>query len=272
VIDEYSKKFADHDKAHPPKAAIDGVKKLNKLARKYLRRVHFCHMTTAAEVIAAKQGNKPLAIVAPLGEKRNIFTCEVSPHHLFLSTSDLPKLKEMGICNPPLRQKAEVAKLWKCINNIDCIASDHAPHTMADKQKGAPGFPGVQTMIPLLLHAVLGKKLNISRAVELFSQGPARDFTMFRKGRIAPGYDADLIMFDTHQNWKVSASDLYSKAGWSPYEGWCLRGKILGTFVRGEQAYWDGEILVRPGYGERAQRTAQIGTERLVLRKHSKER
>lgn len=271
IIEQCSAKYNEHEKSHPPKAALVAVKNINKLARKYSRRVHFCHLTTAAEVEAAKQGNKPLAQNA-LGEKRDLFTCEVTPHHLFLSTSDLPNLKQMGVCNPALRQKADVAKLWKCINNIDCIASDHAPHTVAEKEKGAAGFPGVQTMIPLLLHAVLGKKLGINKAVEMFAEAPAKNFTLYRKGRIAPGYDADLIMFDTQQNWKVSTNELYSKAGWSPYEGWCLRGKILGTFVRGEQAYWDGEILVRPGYGERVQRTAQIGTERLVLRKHSKER
>jgi dihydroorotase-like cyclic amidohydrolase len=123
-----------------------------------------------------------------------------------------------------------------------------------------------------MLHAMLGKKISINEVVRLCCEGPAQAFTIKRKGGIVAGNDADLVIFDPKDSWHITSDSLYSKAGWSPYEGWTLRGKILGTFVRGEQAYWDGEIIARPGFGQRLQRCEQIGANRLVLRKHSKER
>jgi len=119
---------------------------------------------------------------------------------------------------------------------------------------------------------MLGKKIDLKEVVRLCSSGPANAFTMQRKGGIVAGNDADLVVFDPKDSWHITSDSLLSKCGWSPYEGWTLRGKILGTFVRGEQVYWDGEIIVKPGYGERIQRCEQIGNERLVLRKHAKER
>ncbi|PIT84600.1 hypothetical protein COU37_02460 [Candidatus Micrarchaeota archaeon CG10_big_fil_rev_8_21_14_0_10_45_29] len=266
------KKFTEHEKIHSPEAELKSVKEINSLARKFKRRVHFAHLTLAASVRAAKIGNSMIKPLLPNEAERPFLTCEVTPHHLFLSTDDLKKLKGYGMVNNPLRKKSEVAKLWKMLPHIDMVASDHAPHSPADKAAGAPGFPGVQTMAPLLLHAVVGKKLKINEAVRLLSSGPAKAFTISRKGKIAPGYDADLMVFDPADSWKVDASTLFSKAGWSPYEGWTLRGKVLGTILRGEQVFWDGEILVKPGFGELVQRSPKIGSERLVLRKHSKER
>ncbi|MFH1306865.1 MAG: dihydroorotase [Candidatus Micrarchaeota archaeon] len=272
IIDENKKKFKEHEKIRSTKAALSGVKKINKLARKFKRRVHFCHLTTSAEVKACKVGNSKIRLPVKDATSVQLHTCEVSPHHLFLSTADLPKLRQYGISNPPLRTKAEVAKLWKALSHVDCIASDHAPHLSSEKERGAPGFPGVQTMVPLLLSKVFERKFSLKKAVQLFSSGPAECFTIQRKGKIASGYDADFMVVDPQQSWKINSQELFSKAGWSPYEGLTLKGKILGTFVRGEQVHWDNEILVRPGYGERIQCAKKIGSERLVLRKHSKER
>ncbi|MFH0927089.1 MAG: amidohydrolase family protein [Candidatus Micrarchaeota archaeon] len=272
IIEKNSKKYSSHEDIHDQRAALEGVKYIKELAQKFKRRVHFVHMSTAAEVKAAKAGGLTLEPTIAGEKPLPLHTVEICTHHLFLSTSDLERLKGYGIVNPPLRKRAEVAKLWSQLKTADCVATDHAPHTPEDKAAGAPGFPGIQTMYPLMLHAALGKKISIEQAVRLCSEGPASAFTLHRKGKIAPGYDADLILFDPKDSWHISSDSLFSKAGWSPYEGWTLRGKILGTFLRGEQVYWDGEILVKPGYGERAQRADQIGTERLVLRKHAKER
>jgi dihydroorotase-like cyclic amidohydrolase len=108
--------------------------------------------------------------------------------------------------------------------------------------------------------------------VRLFAEGPASAFTLYNKGKIAPGYDADLIIFNPQDSWIIKADNLHSKAGWSPYEGWRLRGRILGVFLRGEQVVWDGELDVRPGFGKAVQRTPIVGSQRLALRKHAKER
>ncbi len=273
LIEARASQFAELEKIRSPALALASVKRVAALARKYKRRVHFCHLTTGPEVQAAKAGSGRFQ-PAPgrRGAGQFMHTVEVSPHHLFLSAADLPRLKGWGIVHPPLRERAAVASLWRNLKKVDCIASDHAPHLPEDKNAGAAGFPGVQTMVPLLLHAVQGGKLKLEEAVRLFSVGPAEAFDLTRKGRIAVGYDADLIVYNPADHWNVSLSDLRSKAGWSPYEGWRLRGKILGVFLRGEQAYWDNEILVKPGFGKPVQRGQSIGAERLDLRKHAKER
>lgn len=272
IIEQNSKKYTELEKIRSPKAALEGVKYINAIARKFNRRVHFVHMTTAAELKAAKKGGGLIESLQKGQPPSPLHTTEVCTHHLFLSTSDLEKLRGYGAVNPPLRPRPEVAKLWNELKNVDCVATDHAPHLPEDKAQGAPGYPGIQTMLPLMLHAMQGKKIDIKDVVRLCCEGPAAAFTLHRKGKIAAGYDADLVVFDPKDSWHITADSLFSKAGWSPYEGWTLRGKILGTFLRGEQVYWDGEILAKPGYGERVQRMDQIGTERLVLRKHAKER
>jgi len=272
IIEQNQKKYKEHEKIRNSKAALEGVKFINSLARKFKRRVHFVHMSTAAELKAAKKSGGQIEPKLKGQKPKPLHTTEVCTHHLFLSTSDLDKLKGYGNVNPALRSRADVAKLWSNLNLADCIATDHAPHLPEEKAQGAPGFPQVQTMYPLMLHAMQGKKIKLKDVVRLCCEGPASAFTLHRKGKIAAGYDADLVIFDPKGSWHITADTLFSKAGWSPYEGWTLRGKILGTFLRGEQVYWDNEILVKPGFGERVQRTDQIGTERLVLRKHAKER
>ncbi|MDE1798342.1 MAG: amidohydrolase family protein, partial [Candidatus Micrarchaeota archaeon] len=273
LVQARAEQFKEHEKIRAPAVALASVKRVAALGRKYKRRVHFCHLTTVPEIKAAKDGSgrfQPLPGRTGLGQ--TMHTVEVSPHHLFLSTADLPRLKGWGMVNPPLRERAAVAGLWRNLKKVDCVASDHAPHLPEDKNAGAAGFPGVQTMVPLLLHAALGGKLKMEEAVRLFATGPADAFALQRKGRIAVGYDADLLVFNPNDHWNVSLSDLRSKAGWSPYEGWRLRGKILGVFLRGEQAFWDNELLVKPGFGKPVQRGLSIGAERLDLRKHAKER
>ncbi|MFH1095826.1 MAG: dihydroorotase family protein [Candidatus Micrarchaeota archaeon] len=253
-----------HEEINSIDVALSAVRKVAAMTRKYRRRVHFCHLTSAAEVNAAKSaaGRKDLPPV----------TLEVAPHHLFLSIEDLPRLGENGRVNPPLRSRREVAKLWKVLKKVDLISSDHAPHLPDEKKGGAPGFPGVQTMFPLLLHAVVGGKLKIEEAVRMACTGPADAFTLHRKGRIVVGNDADLVIFNPADSWTVALADLRSKAGWSPYEGWRLRGKILGVFLRGEQVVWDNDVLVKPGFGKPLQRTDSVGQTRLDLRRHAKER
>ena len=272
LAEKRAAKFDKHEEIRSIEVATAGVKSASALAKKYRRRMHFCHMTTAAEVKLAKAGSGFMPTYDKKKKGLPMHTVEVTPHHLFLSTADLERLKGWGNCNPPLRDRKEVAKLWRMLKQVDMVASDHAPHIPADKETGAPGFPGVQTMVPLMLHAVVGGKLKLEEAVRLFSSGPASAFTMQTKGRIAPGYDADFIVFNPQDHWTVNINDLRSKAGWSPYEGWRLRGKIMGVVLRGEQAVWENELLVRPGSGRPIQRAPMIGTERLDLRKHAKER
>ncbi|MCX8163168.1 MAG: dihydroorotase [Candidatus Micrarchaeota archaeon] len=270
TIDQNKLKYSEHHKIRSIKAAVRAVKNVNLLGRKFKRRVHFCHLTTATEVSTAKSQNKKLSKDLP-GLYPNYFSCEVSPHHLFLSTADIKTLGVYANVNPPLRDKKEVAKLWKKLKYVDCIASDHAPHRIEDKENGASGFPGVQTMVPLVLDAVLNKKLKLQEAVRLFSSGPAKVFNIYYKGEIKEGYFADFIVFDPTASWQIKEEELFSKCGWSPFLKRTLKGKIYCTILRGQQAYLDGKILLKAGEGKPLIRTKQIGQIPLFLKKHSKE-
>lgn len=238
LIDERKEKYKGHGNIRNSQVALTAVKKVAMLGKRYgKRRVHFCHLTTADEVRAAKTWPGASA--------------EVAPHHLFLSVADVERLKGWGNVNPPLRSKAEVASLWKTLKQFDCISSDHAPHTAQDKEAGASGFPGVQTTVPLLLDAVAKKRLTLSEAVRLFATGPAKTFNIANKGKIAAGFDADIIAYEPKGKWAVVQSSLHSKCGWSPYEGMELAGKIDGVILRGEQAVIENEIQVGAGFGRK---------------------
>jgi dihydroorotase len=177
-------------------------------------------------------------------------TCEVSPHHLFLSRDDLPELGTYGRMNPPLRSEARRAAVFERVadGTVDMIATDHAPHTVAEKEQGlwdAPsGVPGVETMLPLLLDAARRGHWSYERVRDLTARTPAEVFDLPHKGRIAAGYDADLVLVDPDSPREIRGADLHSRCGWTPFEGWTGVFPEL-TLVRGHVAY------ERVGDGER---------------------
>lgn len=171
-------------------------------------------------------------------------TCEVTPHHAFLSRADLDTLGTFGRMNPPLRSEERRSAVFDRIVNgtVDIIATDHAPHTQSEKEAtivDAPsGVPGVETMLPLLLAAALDGRLDYSRVRDLVAANPASIFDIPDKGRIAPGYDADLVVFDPDQTTRIDGDQLHSKCGWTPFEG--MEGVFpLLTMVRGTVVYAD---------------------------------
>jgi dihydroorotase len=200
------------------------------------RRVHICHLTTAKEVEMCRQHKRA--------------TYEITPSHLFLSTEDLPVLSSLGRINPPLRDKREQAALWKAIGLDTMIGSDHAPHLVSHKLEGAPGFPGVGTLLPLLLDAAHQKRLDLAQVVRMCCENPADAFGLAQKGRIAAGKDADLVLVAFDESWKITADNRLSKCGWTPFEGRQVFGKIRGVYLRGSLAY-DGEsVISKPGQGK----------------------
>jgi dihydroorotase (multifunctional complex type) len=207
------------------------------------RRIHICHLSTAHE----------LALVRDAKARGVPVTCEVSPHHLFLVQAAEWKLGPLGKMNPPLRSSADVEALWAGLDVIDAIASDHAPHTLAEKQVGmanAPsGVPGLETTLPLLLAAASEGRLMLSDVVRLTSSGPARIFGLARKGRVAAGYDADLVLVNSETKWEIGQEKLWTKCGWTPFTGRQIKGRVERVYLRGRLAFADGEILVEPGYG-----------------------
>ncbi len=209
------------------------------LASKNHRRVHLCHLTTAKEVAMCR--------------KHPNATYEVSPTHLFLSEADLPELRALSRVNPPLRDRTEQKLLWRALGNDTIIASDHAPHLVSHKLEGAPGFPGVGTLLPLMLDFAHRGRLTLPQVAQMCSYNASQAFGLARKGRIAKGLDADLVLVDMKSKWRITAENRLYKCGWTPFEGREVHGKIVSVLLRGKLAY-DGERVVsKPGNGKEAE-------------------
>lgn len=235
-IVERQKKFREHEEIRDKLSSQIACEFALREAGRLERRVHLCHLTTGLEIELCRR--YPNA------------TYEVTPHHLFLSLSGTKSLGRADAVNPPLRDKREVAALWRNIGEDTIVASDHAPHLMPQKLEGAPGFPGVGTMLPLMLNAARNKRLPLQQVARMCSCNPARAFGLASKGEVSAGKDADLVLVDMKKKWKITAENRLSKCGWTPYEGMEVCGKIEAVYLRGSLAY-DGEsVLSKPGDGK----------------------
>lgn len=221
-------------------SAIRATRRAVALARKTARPIHILHVTTPAELEFLK-------------DCRDIATCEVTPQHLTLAGEEAyPRLGTLAQMNPPIRSGAHRDGLWHWVGQgvADVVGSDHAPHTRDEKAGTYPdtpsGMPGVQTLLPLLLDHMAAGRLTLARLVDLTSAGAQRLFRLAGKGRIAAGYDADLSIVDLAGRFTVTGDWLQSRCGWSPFEGMELRGRVVGTFVRGHRVMWEGELHGTP--------------------------
>ncbi|MEO6092280.1 MAG: dihydroorotase [Novosphingobium sp.] len=224
-------------------SAILATRRILKLAREARRPIHVLHVTTPAE----------LELVA---RNRDIASCELTPQHLTLAGEDAyPRLGTYAQMNPPIRSAAHREGLWHWLRQgvPDVIGSDHAPHTLEEKAKPYPdspsGMPGVQTLLPLMLDHVANGRLTLERLIDMTSAGVQRLFGLVGKGRIAAGYDADFTVIDRKGRFTITEDWLASRCGWSPFTGMELRGRVIGTVLRGHVAMWDGEIA-GPAQGE----------------------
>jgi allantoinase len=186
-------------------------------------------------------------------------TAETCPHYLLLEECDMDELGARGKINPPLRDHAARDGLWNLIAEgaVDMVTSDHAPWQLDKKNQSdifanASGAPGVQTLLPTLFsEGVAAGRIDINAFQRLVAEGPARAFGLYpRKGSLSPGADADIVVIDPHARWTVTPETLYSNAGWSPYEGMTLHGRVAKTLVRGRVVYDGSEVVGRPGQGE----------------------
>ncbi len=232
---------AVHSKIRSPEAAEKAVGDVMKYAKDYQGRIHIAHVSTEAEVdlIAA---NKKFGV-----------TCEVSPHHLLLSESDYETLGIKIKVNPPVRGASDLFAMWKNLKFgvIDIIATDHAPHTLEEKEgkyEYVPaGIPEEDTLGPIFLNAVNDEGLSFVELVKFCCERPAEIYGLTGKGKIEEGYDADLVVVDMDEERKVERSKLFTKCGWSPYEGLVLKGWPVMTFIGGELVYEKGEIMGEAG-------------------------
>jgi carbamoyl-phosphate synthase/aspartate carbamoyltransferase/dihydroorotase len=205
----------------------------------YDRPVHIAHISLKEEVLLIKAAK----------ERGINVTCEVCPHHLFLSKDDIPAISNghhgRGEVRPRLATREDVASLWENIDVIDCFATDHAPHTLEEKtsESPPPGFPGLETLLPLLLTAIDNRRLTLDDIIQKSVINPRRIFTL-------PEQPETWVDVDENVEYEIQASNQFTRCGWTPFEGWKVRGKVRKVVLRGQTAFEDGKIVVKPGYGE----------------------
>ncbi len=204
------------------------------LAAAYERPVHFCHISRREEI----------ELIADARMRGLPVTCEVTPHHLFLDQEDAARLGPLGDMRPVLGTADDVAALWEHIDDtIDCIATDHAPHTLEEKESAAPppGVPGLDTSLTLMLTAVQDGRLSLSRLVDLMHHNPRRIFNL-------PPQKDTWIEVDMLEH-VIGDYGVETKCGWTPFEGLEVTGLVSRVILRGQIVFKDGLILTQPGDG-----------------------
>jgi dihydroorotase-like cyclic amidohydrolase len=223
------------------------------------RPIHIAHVSLKEEILLIKAAK----------ERGIKVTCEVCPHHLFL-TADSPLPSPFGsasrgegnlAANPPspsgrgqgegrtevrprLATQTDVDALWANLDVIDCFATDHAPHTLEEKdsENPPPGFPGLETMLPLLLTAVSERRLTINHLLEKMHTNPKRIFNL-------PDQPDTWVEVDEDAVYEIKASEQFTRCGWTPFEGWKVKGRVRKVVLRGRTAFEDGKIIIKKGAG-----------------------
>jgi allantoinase len=240
-----------HNESKPNAVEEKAIREAIELARAARSKLHISHMSTsegASLVAAAKR------------EKVNV-SAETCPHYLTLTRADVLKLGPYLKMSPPLKTEADVLALWRGLANgtVDMICSEHAPGEADEKEVGWEniwdawgGIPSIETMLPIVLSEGVNKKrITLRRAAEVLSENPAKRFGLYpRKGHIKVGADGDFTIVDFSAEKKVKASDLHYKVGWTPYEGWVLKGWPTATIVRGQVVMKDGQIIAKEGLAQ----------------------
>lgn len=206
------------------------------MAALYDRHLHICHVSRREEI----------EIIRLAKENGLKITCEVTPHHLFLDEKDLPKLGSgFAEVRPVLASPEDQAALWDNFDIIDCIATDHAPHTITEKNSDSPppGFPGLETALPLMLTAVNSGRLSIETLISKMYTNPKRIFNL-------PDQPDTYTEINIDHKYSISAKNMFSRCGWTPFEGYPVSGSVSRVVLRGKEAYKEGKILVQPGFGE----------------------
>lgn len=228
------------------------------MAARYQRHIHICHVSRRSEI----------ELIADAKARNLNVTCEVTPHHLFLTESDAEQLGPLGTVRPPLGSQDDVDALWEHINTtIDCIASDHAPHLLSEKgvspeqkpenlkksrvlsnqavgpsaptlKEPPPGLPGLESTFPLLLTAAAEGRLTYERLLALAYTNPRRIYHL-------PEQPQTWIEVDEDSQYSFPDHPLYTKCGWSPFEGHAMTGRIRKVVFKGKEVFRDGRVVSR---------------------------
>jgi len=201
----------------------------------YDRSLHVCHVSTREEILLIKYAkNRGLKI-----------TCEVTPHHLFLSREDIPSIGPgRSEVRPRLGSNYDREALWENLNVIDCFATDHAPHTLSEKDSvnPPPGFPGLETALPLLCNAVKEGRLSMEDIVMRMYMNPRKVFNLTAQ-------PDTWVEIDEREKWEIGAKNLFTRCAWTPFGGIHVIGKVKRVILRGQEVFQDGQVLASPGIG-----------------------
>jgi carbamoyl-phosphate synthase/aspartate carbamoyltransferase/dihydroorotase len=221
-------------------AAILFVAAINK------RPVHIAHVSRKEEIL----------LIRAAKERGFQVTCEVCPHHLLLTAEEAAEIAGFrsaeGVfkpgraeVRPRLATAADRDALWENLEVIDCFATDHAPHLLDEKDGDdpPPGFPGLETMLPLLITAVLEGRLTLEDFATRLSDNPRRIFGL-------PEQPETWVEIDPDARYEIRAANQHTRCGWTPFEGRQVRGRVTRVVLRGEEAFRDGEVLAKPGTGQ----------------------
>ena len=232
--------YSQHAVWRDVECAFLGTRRLMALARKTGRPAHILHVSTAEEL-------------AFLADYRDVATVELLVNHLTQFGPDAyEQLGGLAVMNPPIRDRRHYEAAWAAVRDgtADTIGSDHAPHSLAAKQRPWPevaaGLTGVQTLVPVMLDHVAAGRLSLGRMVDLMCAGPARVYGVVGKGRMAVGYDADFTIVDLKAKRTIEESWLASPCGWSPFTGMAVTGWPIMTIIRGAAVMRDDEVLGSP--------------------------
>ncbi len=229
-----------HGKWRSEESCLSATTRLLRIARKHNRRVHVLHITTAQEMEL-------------LAKNKDIASVEVLPIHLTLHAPECyERLGTFAQQNPPVRETHHQDALWEAVRNgtVDIIGSDHAPHTIKEKNETYPntpsGTPAVQTMVPIMLNHVNEGRLTLDRLVELWSYGPERIHKLSTKGKIEIGYDADFTIVDLKKKKTITNEQQCSISKWTPFDGKEVTGWPISTIIRGNIVMRNDELCSTP--------------------------
>ena len=221
---------ADHSRIRDEQAALIATRRATDLARRHRHRFHVLHVSNASEV--------PL-----LSPADPYITAEVCVHHLTFNVDDYPRLGSRIQMNPSIKTAGDNVGLWNALlaGDIQVIATDHAPHTLEEKSAPYPqspsGLPAVENSLALILSRVVAGDCSIERVASWMCDAPARVWGIVGKGRIEPGYDADLVLVDLEKTRTVRDEEQITKSGWTPWHGETVTGWPVATFVGGRQVW-----------------------------------
>jgi len=211
------------------------------MAAIYDRSIHLAHVSLREEIL----------LIRAAKEKGIKVTCEVTPHHLFLTTADITGI---GIgrseVRPRLASSADQEALWKNLDVVDCFATDHAPHALEEKDEDnpPPGFPGLETALPLLLTAVNEGRLTMQDLILRMYTRPRQIFNI-------PEQRETWVEIETNVDWEIHAADTFTRCGWTPFEGRKVRGRVNRVMLHGREVFHDRQVLAKPGSGRNIRRS-----------------